>query len=324
MSVTSSSIFNHAVLGYIVLFFAKEKLFPRFATGATIAEIVASHGFEEQRLIAVLRLAATAGLLQREGSTYHLTPLGQDLARDRYAFTVILGGYGPLLESMDVFLAAPASSWRPYVRGDYVAIGSDEAHHQLMKATFDRVIGDLPATRIVDLGSGNAGRLVEILERRPEVTGIGIDIDPAATAVATANRDRHGLGRRLELIQEDVVKTITQPRASLQDVDLVMSFMMLHNLFNEPKLKDDLFTHMKAAFPNARYFVLADTCHDDVDSSGDPAPIFTLGFELIHLLRGIKVFPLSHYETQFAKAGLTLLRRYDLGVPHTYLFVLKA
>jgi SAM-dependent methyltransferase len=323
VTTTASGIFNNLILGYIVLFFNKQDLFPEFELGLDIRQLVEDYALEETRLRTILEATVAMGVLHKTNQTYRLTELGRELARNRGFFTWAIGGYSPLLESMDLFLQAPTSSWRPYVRGDYVAIGSDECNQGLMQPIFDRVIDSLPATRIADLGCGNAGRLVELLERRPELTGVGIDIDPRAIELAQAHRHNYGVQDRLQLVCEDVFATLSESRPELADTELVMSFMMLHDLFNKENLHGRLFASMKKAFPKAKYFVLADTCSDETPRDADTMPIFTMGYELIHALRGLKIFPLSHYEQRFAEGGLKLVARHELGVPNTYLFVLE-
>ena len=321
---TASGVFNHLILSYLVFFFNKSGLFPLFGAGVSVKELLENYQFDPPRLRKILATATALGVLEAQDGLYQLTPLGEDLERNRGFFTWAIGGYSPLLESMDLFLDAPASSWRPYVRGDYVAIGSDEANKEIMQPTIDRVIDELPAKVVADLGCGNAGRLIKLLHRRPDLTGVGIDIDPQAITVAAQNRDRHGLAPRLSLVRENVFSALSSPQPELADVELVMSFMMLHDLFNIKELEGNLFPRLRASFPRAKYFVLADTCLDESIRPGSAAPIFTLGYELIHALRGIQVFPLSHYQNQFAASGFRLLARHDLGVPNTHLFILGA
>jgi SAM-dependent methyltransferase len=323
--VTPADIYNHLILAHVILFFNKCQLFPDFAAGISASRLAEQHQFEPRRLEVVLRTAAVMGLLSLEDGRYHLTDLGHAVERNRGFFTWAIGGYSPLLESMDVFLAAPKTGWRPYVRGDYVAVGSDEANQGLMQPIFDRVIDQLPARVVADLGCGNAGRLVDLLRRRPELSAVGIDIDARAIAVAQKNRDQHHLQHRLQLVRENVFTALDAPPPELARVELVMSFMMLHDLFNFDSLRDGrLFSHLKTAFPRAKYFVLADTCLDDQDRTATTMPIFTLGYELIHALRGIQLFAVDHYERQFAASGLKLVARHEFGVPNTYLFVLEA
>jgi release factor glutamine methyltransferase len=63
----------------------------------------------------------------------------------------------------------------------------------------DAVLGDkarITAPRILDLGTGTGCILLAILHGLPEATGVGVDINPGAAAVAAENAQRHGLSSR--------------------------------------------------------------------------------------------------------------------------------
>lgn len=47
--------------------------------------------------------------------------------------------------------------------------------------------------RVLDLGTGTGCILLTLLLERPEASGIGVELSPAALAVAEANRVRHGI-----------------------------------------------------------------------------------------------------------------------------------
>lgn len=320
---SAANIFNNLILSYVIFTFNKLNLFPLLKKGATLEEIGKNHDFESKRFGELLKIAITMGLLEKKNNTFSLTKLGQDVEKNRGFFTWAIGGYSPLLEVMDTFLSAPTMAWQPYVRGEYVAIGSDEANQGLMQDIFDQVIDGFDAKCIADLGCGNAGRLVNLLKRRSELTGVGIDINPQAIEVAQKNIQQNGLSGKLELVCENVFTSLTEPRPELNKVELVMSFMMLHDLFNIQDLNGKLFTKMREAFPKATHFVFADTCLDEQHRDDKTMPVFTMGYELIHQMRGIQLFSLDYYKEQFKKEGLELVAQHDFGVPNTYLFILK-
>ncbi|MBU6374137.1 MAG: peptide chain release factor N(5)-glutamine methyltransferase [Alphaproteobacteria bacterium] len=56
---------------------------------------------------------------------------------------------------------------------------------------------DQPSPRVLDLGVGSGAILLAILAERPDATGLGVDLSPAALEVAAANAARHGLGGRV-------------------------------------------------------------------------------------------------------------------------------
>lgn len=59
------------------------------------------------------------------------------------------------------------------------------------------LVKDHAAPRVLDLGVGSGAILLAILAERPDATGVGVDLSPAALEVAAANAARHGLGARV-------------------------------------------------------------------------------------------------------------------------------
>lgn len=57
--------------------------------------------------------------------------------------------------------------------------------------------------RVLDLGTGTGCILLTLLAERPESTGLGLDISPAALSVAAGNADRLGLAQRARFAPSD-------------------------------------------------------------------------------------------------------------------------
>jgi release factor glutamine methyltransferase len=58
-------------------------------------------------------------------------------------------------------------------------------------------------SRVLDLGTGSGCLLISLLLEFPEATGVGVDLSPAALAVAEQNVADHGLEGRVELVLSD-------------------------------------------------------------------------------------------------------------------------
>lgn len=58
-----------------------------------------------------------------------------------------------------------------------------------------------PFLRVLDLGTGSGCILLTLLTERAEATGLGVDLSPAALAVAAANRADLGLAARADLAE---------------------------------------------------------------------------------------------------------------------------
>lgn len=74
----------------------------------------------------------------------------------------------------------------------------------LIEAVLDHFAGDIEGSwRILDLGAGSGAILSALLQGLPGAFGVGVDLSPAACAVASSNLSAHGLGSRGQIICGD-------------------------------------------------------------------------------------------------------------------------
>ena len=73
----------------------------------------------------------------------------------------------------------------------------------LVQAVLDRIPDRAAPIELLDLGTGTGCLLLALLSELPQATGLGVDIDPAAVAVARENATRLGLARRAVLRSGD-------------------------------------------------------------------------------------------------------------------------
>ncbi|HSG54175.1 MAG TPA: peptide chain release factor N(5)-glutamine methyltransferase, partial [Paracoccaceae bacterium] len=66
-----------------------------------------------------------------------------------------------------------------------------------------------PFERVLDLGTGSGAILLSLLAERPEATGMGTDISPAALRIAALNTRKLGLDTRTTLIESDWLSAVT-------------------------------------------------------------------------------------------------------------------
>ncbi|MCK4798935.1 MAG: methyltransferase domain-containing protein [Spirochaetes bacterium] len=323
--ITAASIYNNMVLGYIALIFHRSGLFS-LLSDSTITEkqIITIYDYDPIILSDLLKVGYFFKILElQKNDTVAMTDLGYDLIKNIGFFTWFIGGYSPLFENANLLIKKGERDWKKFVRGDYVAIGSDEANEGLMKHIFEKFINTLDIKCAADLGCGNARRLVKMCMDNKDMKGIGIDISPAAIEVAQKNVDSSDLGNRIKLIRNNVFNELLANNSLYKEVDTVFSFMMLHDLFNIQELNGSLFEKLQKAFPNAHTFVFADTCLDVTSNSKLNYPIFTLGYEFSHTLRHIKLFKKEEYYKRIESEGMQIVREVPFGVPNTYLFIIK-
>ena len=321
----SSEIFNGLIQSYLI--YALNKLhileYLSFHNKATFSQLTADLSLLQKPAECLLGLAQSCGIVQEENAEYSLTALGQEVSAMSGFFTWAIGGYGQLLSSLDSFCTSQPNI-RSLIKGEWVAKGSDECYHQLMKATLSKALASISCSHLADLGCGNAGKLIEFAQENPAFRGLGIDVNVDAIELARANVRSQGLEGRIDLISANVLDTVHSSH-SFPEITTVSCFMMMHDLFNLQKDAVSIFQQLRKTFPNVRYFVIGDTMAAAKNqlSRCEERPIFTMGFELVHQMLDVKLFELDYYLDVFKRSDLLIEQIMPFGVPNTYLFILK-
>lgn len=172
---------------------------------------------------------------------------------------------------------------------------------------------------VIDLGSGSGERLMQILDRYPEVTGMGIDLAGPAIEYSTIEASKQGFKDRLMFVEGDV-REISY-RDEFAYVDLLTCFMMGHDFWPRDNCVATL-QRLKKAFPKARRFLLGDTTRALMNNSrskyavsADNVPIFTLGFEFGHAMMGVYLPTIEEWEGVFIEGGWRCVRRRLIEAP---------
>ncbi|WP_216822577.1 methyltransferase [Shewanella sp. WE21] len=277
------------------------------------------------RFEALLNAGITFGFITKcDDGLYAWTEAGQDMCKHVGYFTWSVGGYGNFFRELGT-LVDNKECWSGLRDGSMVALGSDQANASFMREIFYSALDNIKFSRIADFGCGNAGRLIDVCKRYENMSGVGVDIDLNAVQLARKNVKNNGLQDSIDLYCEDVLIAIEDPmlKAKLADVEVVTSFMMLHDLLNMEGLKDVLFDRLRMAFPSVKYFIIADTVRMASPEGLNELPIFNIGFELLHGYMDVQIHDKESYDHVFEKSGLTIEKCIPFGTPNTYLYVLK-
>lgn len=256
---------------------------------------------------------------------YQLSDCGFDIKKNIGFFTWCTGGYGAILQQLGNLAKDNSIDWSEMKNGEMIALGSDQCNQYLMNDIFMSTLEKIKFSKVADIGCGNAGRLIKICQKYQHVNAVGIDIDDRALKLAIDNVASKGLTEKISLINVDIFELLVNEKNNeiFNKVDTVMSFMMLHDLFNQEdgvKVCKKLIT----SFPNAKYFIFADTVKSDEQVVNQSSiPMFSMGFELLHAYMNVDLKEKEYYCETFQKAGLIIDAMFDFGVPNTYLFLLK-
>jgi phenylpyruvate C(3)-methyltransferase len=290
-----------------------------------IADFCVASGADDQLIREVLSSAEACGYVRVRDDAVSLTEPGQEMARMRGYFTWCVGGYKDVFSNIADITTRERAFGRDVFRNEaMVALGSGQCDHALMADTLDAAMADIDFSLIADLGSGTAARVCRVVAGRDEARGVGLDISGPATQLAEATIHNAGLAGRVHAMQADILDLIRGGSAAgpVSQVDTVMSFFLLHDLLARPETRPRILPQLRAAFPRARTFVLADTVLRPTDGSETSLPIFSVGYQLAHALMRVPLHTKETYERLFGEAGLHIRRVLPFGVPHSWLYVL--
>lgn len=313
------TMFNGYVGAHVVFALRQLGVWDRLAHGP--GSVTALAGYAEAdpgRLRALLRTAALLGQVELSGDTVSLTATGRDVLRHKGFFTWGVGGYGELMRSLPA-LAAGGNGFR---RDEaLVAAGAGEVGREMMLPVEADVVAGLAYRSVADIGCGDGSRLIRLCQGDPAKRGLGIDISEAACGLAAKKVADAGLTDHVEIVCQNPFAGPNPP--VFPGIDLVSSFLMLHDLFAAQPEGVEVVRALRRAFPDARYFLLADTAAQPWRRHTGALPPFSLEFELAHAFMGVPIPAREVYEQAFLDGGLTIERREPFGAPSTWIYLLK-
>lgn len=228
--------------------------------GASVAELACSCEVDERVLAPTLYYAALADIaVDKHGDRYALSAEGERLLNERveYSLTAFVGAYGNVLEALPALLRGEARyGVEVHRRGDLLAIASFGA----TRSNFPFIVEELRrlgGRKVVDLGCGAAGVLIEFCRLDHALSGVGLDISPAAIAEARRRVDEAGLTGRIELIEGDITQIGAWKTApAIAGADTFHCSGMLHELLRDgEEAVVALLRQLKHSFPGRLLFL---------------------------------------------------------------------
>lgn len=274
------------------------------------------------RVRALLMTAALLGQVELRDEIATLTAAGQELVRNIGFFTWGVGGYGRAMREMTTLALSNEPRTAMSLRDEAsVASGSAEVGKALMLAVETRVLTGIEYASVADIGCGDGSRLIRLCSGAVPKRGLGLEISEPASALAAKRVADAGLADHIEISRQNVFSAENRP--VFPGIELVSSFLMLHDLFSVSKDGLEVVQSLRAAFPDARYFLLADTAAQPWQRHEGPLPPFSLEFELMHAFMDVPIVPKEVYERAFLAGGLTIEKCEPFGAPSTWVYLLK-
>ncbi|HEY9327720.1 MAG TPA: aminotransferase class I/II-fold pyridoxal phosphate-dependent enzyme [Streptomyces sp.] len=318
-----AAMFNGYVGAHMVLALTELGVWDLLAEGPqSLDDLIARSGADESRLSALLRVGALLGHLRLDADTVELTGAGHELVRHAGYFTWGVGGYGELMSRLSGLADGSVAFGREVGRdGKRIAVGSGLVGRTMMLPVEARVAGAIDYTSVADLGCGDASRLIRLCGTDTARRGLGIEVNASAAETARRRVEEKGLSDRIGVVLADVLDHVD--RRTFPGIDLVTSFLMMHDLFELTGDPAGVMRMLRDVFPDAKHFMIADTVAQDWSAHTGPVPVFSAAFELVHTFMDTPVLGLDTYEKAFAEAGLRVERREPFGAPSTWLWLLS-
>lgn len=290
-----------------------------------LEEFASQHDLDQESmrgLVTALEIAEIIAKNEEAQSTIFPGRLFEEAYKNKSLFHWLTNGSGQLFSNIPYVVKNKNRTGAFYQR-DSVAIAY--ACHDINILHFDPAFWiameglGFSVNSVVDLGSGSGERLMQILDRYPAATGIGIDVAGPALKKAAADAASRGYKDRLSFVQGDA-RELTY-RDEFAAVDLVTCFMMGHDFWPRENCVASL-RRLREAFPKARRFLLGDATRVLLNTAGSPysvkvpdVPTFTLGFEFGHAMMGVYLPTIEDWMGVFADGGWHCSRSHILESP---------
>ncbi len=243
-----------------------------------------------------------------------------DIFRNKGYFLWLVGGYGKMLQNLTGSIRLEKRNGTVISRdGKSIAMAGRDYGAQFVDRHFTEVLEQMPFKVVADLGCGSGERLINLARQRDDLRCVGMDLNRDAVSLAQESVTAAGLENRVTILHADVSKLT--PLEVFKDVEVLFCFFMAHDLWPRENCLMAL-RQIRAAFPNAKRFLLSDTYRSDLPPSRQ-TPIFTLGFELTHAVMGQYIPSVSEWAALFEDAGWNCVGRRDLDIPFSSIFDLR-
>jgi SAM-dependent methyltransferase len=287
-----------------------DALSQRSASGSELAE---SAGWSDDAVLdAFLHVLGQLGLVRQKAGRWQLARRGRQVVEDdvvRASYEAFSGYHTGLYAELAEQLRGGTPRRDIEDEGELIARLS-RVMNPFVLAALDEQVDDRQPERILDVGCGSGSHLVHLLQRAPEATGLGVETDAAAAALAGRTIEDAALGRRAEVVEGDVRKVLAG-RPADETFDLVLLANVIYYL-PMPERVDLLRSLAERMAAGGRLIVITTALVDDA---------FSRHFDLLlRTQRGEMGLPdLDVLAGQLRSAGLVPgePRRIALGEPLT-------
>jgi len=259
-------------------------------------------------------VAARTDLVVKESGGFAINADPRTLRLTRHMLDQYVGAYGPLLGRLPTLLKDPAAGPALVDRARHAAAfaGPDDGASASCAETV-RLILELGATSIVDLGCGGGHLLCDAAAANPDLRGLGIDSNPEAVKVARRLARRRGVDGRIEATCGDALDVIgRRGDQERRGVQLVVASSMLNARWTAPGDAVQFLQRLARLLPG-RILIVSDYYSRLQAGGANEAGSRTLIHDIAQLLSGQGLPPasLEGWEGAYRAAGADLLHGFE-------------
>ncbi|MEE1739703.1 class I SAM-dependent methyltransferase [Streptomyces sp. BE147] len=279
----------------------------------TAAQLAATADVPEEGMGDFLSALVAAALLVPTGVKEFRIP-------DDFADRIYQSGYltwslranQPYVEHPAEFLRDPVAAAARYQRnGREVAVSSRWIGSQgFYPAATEAILAARPR-RIVDLGAGAAGLLIDLLGRLPDSTGVALDMSAGACQEAARAARAAGVGDRLEVVERPI-QSIADDPAPVAGADVIHAGFVFHDIVQEGDVFDRVLRRCREALRPGGIMAITDAVPY---ASAERERRFSALFTYLHAgFMNVTLPPEEDWLARFRQAGFDQAR----CVPHRF------
>ena len=291
-------------------FYEFAKTHPRFTVDEVVADLAVDRTVFETCIVYLNAL----GLLTRDGAHYGLSERGRKYHNSyfRGLIDLYVGGYGGILQNLNRAARGEVELSDLHRSTKHAAKGTEEINCISGIPKVLSVMKEIGASRVLDLGCGTGGFLIQMARQFDGLQAIGVDMDADAVEMAREHSRDFGLENRIAWHVAEIGPDGLPLPASIADgVDVVTAMYILHEMGRGGRQAIvETLAALREALPG-RHFIFFESEPPDVDGlAADPAgQTGALNYWFIHplSLQGSPRWP-DDWRGIVEDAGCTLIR----------------
>lgn len=275
--------------------------------GTDVGSLAATLELDAERLPGLLLFLQNEGYVVEEDG-WRLTAKGSEVLVFAPWYEMLVGGYAPTMQQLGDVMR-PGAGW---ATRDTTRVGSGSCGigrydavpivHSLLESA------DTGIDTLIDLGCGDAGFLMDVMEPRPGLRGIGVEPNPGSIDRGTSLRAERGMNDRLKLFQgaaADVAKLELPDKG--RGSCFMTAFVLQEMLEQEgEEAVESMLRDTFTTYPEARWLVVEMDYRPDAPIMGHGLALgFYNPYFLIHAATEQRLQNSDWWDAMFQRAGLT-------------------